>query len=104
MTSADGPMVGDHVAPTSVGWDVIGRYVGFAVGGAVGGDVAGLEVGSDDGDPVGREVAGAAVGAADGDGDGAVVGGALGVDDAMTLRCWKRLAQFWSWKTGEPPQ
>ena len=66
----------------SVGWDVVGKCVGFAVGGAVGTDVAGLEVGCNDGDPVGREVAGAAVGAADGDGDGAVVGGAVGADDA----------------------
>ena len=82
VTSADGPVVGDHVAPTSVGWDVVGECVGFAVGGAVGTDVAGLEVGCNDGDPVGREVAGAAVGAADGDGDGAVVGGAVGADDA----------------------
>ena len=82
MTSADGPVVGDHVAPTSVGWDVVGKYVGFAVGGAIGTDDAGLAVGCNDGDPVGRDVAGAAVGAADGNADGAIIGGAVGADDA----------------------
>ena len=81
VTSADGPVVGDHVAPTSVGWDVVGKCVGFAVGGVVGADVAGLEVGCNDGNPVGRLVGGLlsrVVGGVVGGLVGGVVGGLNG--------------------------
>jgi hypothetical protein len=74
---AVGPVVGDHVMPGSVGWRVVGDWVGEFVGSPVVGDTEGAVDGDSVGALVGVEL--------DGDRDGGWVGRAVGEDELGTM-------------------